>query len=148
MAAGIVERMPVEARDEERAQVAEVEQFLDRVHPAKLLAADGQMVELPAALHEVLRRATRVLARQDAVAIAPVHRLLTTNEAADLLAISRPSLIRVLVRGDLPYTMVESYQRVGLADLVRYKQSCDAQRRDALDRLEQITDALGLYDQE
>ena len=101
---------------------------------------------MSAALYEVLRQAAHVLAHDEAVAIVPVHKLLTTNEAADLLNISRPSLIQVLERGELPHTMVGSHRRIRIGDVMSYMHARDARRRAALERLVEQSEELGLYE--
>ena len=139
---------PVHATQEERAVIADVERFLGsrQTAPAKLTAPDGQEVPLSAALCEVLRQAAHVLAQDETVAILSMDKLLTANGAANLLNISRPSLIHILDRGALPHTLVGTHRRILLRDVIAYMQVRDARRRSALESLVQQSEDLGLYD--
>lgn len=143
-------RAPIEAQEETRPLIAAVERFLERErqHPAKLIGPDGDEIELPGPLYEALRRAAHLLAQDEAVVIAPLHKQLTTNEAADFLGISRQYLYHLLDRDEIPFTMVGTHRRIRLDDLVAYKERRAAKRRRALDRLAQISEEIGLYDRE
>jgi excisionase family DNA binding protein len=66
--------------------------------PARLVGPDGTATELPAEVFEVLRQVIEVMAAGKAVTVAPHNLLLTTQEAADLLGVSRPTLVRLLER--------------------------------------------------
>ncbi|HEX5503538.1 MAG TPA: excisionase family DNA-binding protein, partial [Thermomicrobiales bacterium] len=77
----------------------------------------------------------------------PVYRELTTQQAADLLNVSRQYLIRLLERGDLPFTRTGTHRRIRLDDVLRYKDARSARRREGLRRLTRLSEELGLYDE-
>jgi excisionase family DNA binding protein len=143
----VEEQVRVAAEDSEQPLIAQVEQFLSdqRTTSAALIGPDGERITLPASLYEILRRTVHILAQGEAVAIAPAHKLLTTNEAADLLNVSRPYVMQLLNRGEIPFTMVGTHHRITFGDAMEYKQRRDAKRRDGLTRLAQLTEELGLY---
>lgn len=113
-----------------------------------LVGPDGESIELPASLYAVLRQVVPALLDGQAVSIAPVDQELTTNQAADLLNVSRPYLIKVLERGDLPFHMVGTHRRMRLGDVLDYQAIRDARRREALAELARESQRLGLYDNE
>ncbi|MBJ7610375.1 MAG: helix-turn-helix domain-containing protein [Candidatus Dormibacteraeota bacterium] len=85
--------------------------------------ADGTTVELTMPARQALRLAVDYLARNLAVAIEPYSEVLTTQRAADLLKVSRPSLVELLRRRVMPYRETEGgHRRILLADVLDYQQ--------------------------
>jgi excisionase family DNA binding protein len=112
---------------------------------ARLLSVDGVPVEVPTSVREVLVRVVRELAEGNAVTVLPVHAELTTQEAADLLNVSRPYLIGLLDDHVLPCTRTAGqHRRLRLADVLAYKRIRDAERRAALDEMSEEAERLGL----
>lgn len=137
------------ASDEEQENVKEINELLaaSEGSPA-LVSPDGRRVELSHSVHRVLLQAVEHLAQGAPVQILPLHSYLTTQEAADLLDVSRPYLVELLENGAMPFHKVGSHRRVLAEDLVVYKEQRDAERRKALQDVVEESEALGLYDME
>lgn len=99
---------------------------------AALISVDGDSVPIPAELFDVLKRAANVLALGDGITILPSAAKLTTQEAADFLGMSRPTLVKLLESGLIPFEKVGRHRRVTLRDVVAYQQKAQAERRQAL----------------
>lgn len=121
---------------------------LSRAGTAELVLEDGTRVALPAELGQVLRMVATVLQRGEAVTVAPIHSTLTTQQAADMLGVSRPTLITLLERGEIPYTKPGRHRRILLTDLLGYQAQLRDDRARALDELAARSEAAGLDDEE
>ena len=78
--------------------------------------------------------------------VAPQNLLLTTQEAADLLGVSRPTLVKLLEDGAIPFDQPNRHRRVRLHDVLDFRTRRHAAQRAALDQLTEETSALGLYE--
>ena len=95
-------------------------------------------VTLSPALSNLLMELLRHVGRGSAVTLIPFHEELTTQQAADILNVSRPFFISLLERKEIPYTTVGRHRRVKAVDLFAYKRSRDQQRSESLDALAQF----------
>lgn len=96
---------------------------------------DGRDLILPRSALALLRDILAELARGNGVNIVPVHAELTTQEAANLLNVSRPHVIKLLEVGEIPYNKVGTHRRIALNDLMAYKKRRDAKSEEALAEL-------------
>ncbi len=92
--------------------------------PWVLIGPDGHGVPLPPALVEVLRLACEAFADGAPVTLSRPAQTLTTQEAADLLGVSRPTLVRLLDHGAIPYEQPGTHRRLRLADVLDHQRRC------------------------
>lgn len=146
---------PVSARPAERVEVAKLYKVLGRLAhtptraPAcRLIGPQGEEVALPDAIFYALERVAEVLARGDSITIVPVGKELTTQQAADLINVSRQYLVRLLDEGRIVYTKTGKHRRLLIEDVLAFKAQRDAKRENQLHDLSNLTEEFGGYDKE
>ncbi len=153
----LIRRMtPVAAPPEQQAQVAALSRALEgMVHPPKrrapkcqLVGPKGESIALPESVFYVLERVAEVLARGDSITVVPVGREVTSQQAADLLNVSRQYLVRILDEGRIAFRKTGKHRRLRIDDVLRFKANRDMDRRAGLRDLSQMTQEFGGYDSE
>ena len=102
-------------------------------------------ITLPLSAVHLLLHALQEMAKGNAVALLPVDTELTTQQAAELLRMSRPSVIKMLDEKKLPYRKVGAHRRVRLEDVLLYLKTERARRARVMEELVAETERLGLY---
>lgn len=95
-------------------------------------AEEGDQVEVPLALHRVLVQVVEALKAGRAVTVAPQSSKLTTQQAADLLGVSRPTVVRLIDQGELPSERIGNRRKVQLGDLLAYRERRRQRQYDAI----------------
>lgn len=123
------------------------EEMTTNLESADLLfqSTSGAAVHLSGPLVALLERAAELIAEGSSVSLVPVEVELTSQQAADLLNLSRQYLVRLLDDGELPCTMVGTHRRLQLKDVLAYKRLRDADRRAKLGELTRLSQELGGY---
>lgn len=101
-------------------------------------------VTLPVSALKLMVEVLTQLGQGNSVNITPIQAELTTQEAADLLNMSRPTLIKLLDSGALPFNRTGNRRKVPFAAVLEYKQNLQEQRLSALDELSALDQELGL----
>lgn len=152
MAATDVVSGPVAASPEEVSQIRLLSDALsgDAAREVRYFLSDstGRKLELPRSVFLVLAAVAREMALGHSVAILHCDHELTTQQAAEILNVSRPFLIRLLEEGKIPFHMVGTHRRIRMSDLLEYKKRRDSMRRETLKELQRVSEALGLYHQD
>ena len=117
--------------------LAEVEDFPESADVCIRVAGAEVTVPLPGALVQQMAEMLRHLAEGNAVSIVPLHSTLTTQQAADLLNVSRPYFVRLLEEGKIPFTKAGTHRRVTYRDVLAFKEQ---QSRDAESAMQELAD--------
>lgn len=98
-------------------------------------AEEQEPLVLPEAVLDLLFAILTEMAEGNAITLIPVHAELTTQQAADLLNVSRPFLVDLLDRGEIAHRKVGSHRRVLFRDLMVYRKQSEIKRQQAMDEL-------------
>jgi len=143
----VIEREPITASENERPALKKIEGVLNQEkRRPRLIGPDGEEIELPLSVFRVLRQIIYHMMRGRAISVVPINKELTTQEAADILNVSRPYFVKLLEEGTIPFSEVGTHRRVRLSDLLAYKKVRDEKRRKGLAELTALSQELGLYD--
>lgn len=96
-------------------------------------ADPNDQVEIPAEIHQVLHQVVEAMQQGLAVTVVPQTMVLTTQQAADLLGVSRPTLIKLLDSDQIPYERIGTHRRIQLRDLLAYREQRRAAQYAALE---------------
>ena len=112
---------------------------------ARLRLIDGEAdVTVPVSAIHMLVDILNQMAQGNAVSLVPIHAELTTQQAADLLSVSRPFLVKQLEAGAIPFYKVGRHRRVRFSDLMAYRDQLDQQSAEAADALAAQAQDMGL----
>lgn len=130
------------------AAVSKVREYLVH-HPQRRVrlvvdGGSGDTLVVPRGAVELLARVLDHMAAGEGVSVVPAHAELTTQQAADMLNVSRPHLVGLLNSGEIDYRMVGSHRRVQAASLMEYMRRDDQRRGEAADELTRLGQELGL----
>ncbi len=104
----------------------------------------GLKVPLSESAFDLLLSILTEMSRGNAVLVMPINAELTTQEAADLLNVSRPYLIRLLDDNKIPYCMVGRHRRILFKDLMEYRQTAKRRQFKTMQDLTAADDELGI----
>ena len=128
----------------EESAMAAVREQIDRAFAADgyqpcLIGPDEQHIELPASAFKALAFVVRGIAAGQTMTLMPSGRQLTSQQAAEMLHMSRPHLIKLLDRGAIAYERVGSHRRLRVEDVLAYRAERAAERQAQLDELSQLS---------
>ncbi len=140
--------LPTEQESEQARESSRVlSRYARRSEPLEVELRDNehhQTIALPAGAVRLLLDVLTQMAEGNAVTLMPMHAELTTQQAANLLNVSRPYLVKLLDSGVIGHRKVGTHRRVLLRDLMAYKQKVDADRNAALEELTRQAEDLNI----
>lgn len=138
-----------------RASVREVDPESFAESASRAIAGDGalqlsvgdEVCSLEGDLAEAIVALLRMALAGSPISLASLPADLTTGQAADILGVSRPTVVALVDSGRLPASRIGTHRRIPTVELLAYQQRARAERSAGIDRLAELSDELGLYDQ-
>jgi excisionase family DNA binding protein len=138
---------PIVAADEaEKRELATIERTLERPGKARLVGPGNEQMIIPDSLYSVLLEAVKQLSEGNGIAVLPYMQELTTQQAADILNVSRPHVVSLVDSKQIPHHAVGSHRRIYLKDLLEFKHRRDHHRRQAIQEMGNVAEELDIYD--
>lgn len=134
------------ARQLEDREVASEALAALRRRPRRFTLPDGTTVRLPKVAVDGLIEMLDAVAHGEDATVVRTSREVTTQQAATVLNVSRPTVVKLIDEGTVPARKVGSHRRILLTDLLAYRDKVVAERRAALDEMTREAEELGLYD--
>jgi excisionase family DNA binding protein len=138
---------PIALPQAETEQANRLSEILHGHGQALLIAKGGESaVEIPETIHELLLQILDLMRQGKAISIIPVTQDLTTQQAAEVIGVSRPFFVKLIEAGALPFHLAGTHRRVYLRDLLAYKERRDSDRHAAIERMADHAEQAGIYD--
>lgn len=120
----------------------QIDAIFSRHEIAKLVGPGGETIAIPQSAFHALKLIVRAMAQGQTITLVPHERELTTQEAADILHVSRPHLVKLLDEGVIPHYKVGTHRRVRVEDVLTYREQRAGVRREKLDELTRLSEEL------
>lgn len=130
------------------AELNEIVELVQKITNSEkvLITKDGQSIEVPNFVSQVLYEILSILSKGGSMTIIPMEKELTTQQAADILNVCRPYLVKLLENNEIPFRKVGSHRKILMRDLIEYKDRVKTNRKEKLSELVNLSQELGLYD--
>jgi excisionase family DNA binding protein len=136
------------AEPDEQSQLADLVGLIEHLETqgtpkTRLLGPNGETIDLPASAYEALKAVAGAMAQGLTITLVPHGKQLTTQQAADLLHVSRPSLVKLVEDGKIAFHKVGTHRRLKIEDVLRYRAERAEERRKALQELTELSEDIG-----
>lgn len=111
-----------------------------------VIMVNGQQIQMPSIVSIALVEVIKTLSKGDSVTLIPMDKELTTQQAADVLNVSRPYFIKLLEKNEIPYRKTGTHRKILMQDLMEYREKRNKGRKDKIIELSKLSQELGLYD--
>ena len=134
-------------QDNETQSLSSLIEHLKEAQTPPRLVIDGEEFSLSPSLSEAMSQLATLMANHQEIAIVPMNYELTAQQAAQLLGVSRPHLVKLLHGESIPYAKTGNHYRILASDVLAFKKQRE-ERRDRLNQLTQLMQEEGFYDED
>ena len=130
---------PIQPSETEATAIKELYRLFSLQKAATLVGPDGKSITIPESIYNVLRQVILYMSQGRAVSVTPIMRELTSQQAANMLGVSRPFLVGLLAKEEIPFHKTGTHRRIYLKDLLAYREKRDKDRSRILGEMAQRT---------
>lgn len=134
-------------RDTESAEIRELYRLFLLEKAPRLIGPNRESVPIPESIYNILLQVIGYMRQGKGVSVIPLMQELTTQQAANLLGVSRPFLIDLLSRAEIPFHKTGTHRRIYLKDAFDYQHRRDLDRKRILSEIAKRAVEEGEYDQ-
>ena len=138
---------PIQPSETEAIEIKELYRLFSLRKSAALVGLDGKSITIPESIYDVLRQVILYMSQGKAVSVTPIMRELTSQQAANILGVSRPFLVALLAKEEILFHKTGTHRRIYLKDLLAYREKRDKDRSRILGEMAQRDADGGIYDQ-
>jgi excisionase family DNA binding protein len=140
---------PIHTDEMQRERLRKLEMLLRAggSQPTITIQKNGEQIEAPESLSTLIQEVVPYLAEGKSISVISDDTMLTTQEAAELLGMSRPYIVSLAERGIIPFTKVGTHRRFTLADILAYKKELK-RREQKLEEIARLSEEMDLYDEQ
>lgn len=131
--------------DNEKKELSNLVDNLSNVGKIALVI-NGQEIEVPSVIYFALTEVVKTLNNGDSVTLIPMDKELTTQQAADILNVSRPYFIKLLENGTIKFRKTGTHRKVLMQDLIEYRDKRAENRHANIEEMSKLSQELRLYD--
>lgn len=132
--------------EEELQEIIELVSKISNLDQFVMLKSDGQEIEIPSIVTKILYEIITILSKGGALTIIPMEKELTTQQAADILNVSRPFLVNLLENGEIPFHKTGTHRKIFMKDLREYREQINKNRTNKINEIINLSQEYGLYD--
>lgn len=130
----------------ELKEIEELKQKISNIDTFFMMKSEGQEIQLPPVITQVINEIINILYQGSSLTLIPMEKELTTQQAAYILNVSRPFVIKLLDSNEISYRKVGTHRKILMKDLIAYKLKATTIRKSKLSELVNLSQELGLYD--
>ena len=140
------------SKDEQRAAMESYDALASTLkqlrseNPEIEIEETEEKIRIPISALRLLADILKELSNGNPISLVPIATEMTTQAAAEFIGCSRPHIVKLVEKGEIPFTKIGKHRRIKFEDVARYRKAMKTQQKDAINKLMEMDEESGLYD--